>query len=116
MTDANFARFNNRLRQIEMRHGQLKSGFVRLEERDGLLVPVERVRRGRRGLPVRGLVLALGAFLLFKAFLVAYLGQITYFERVGQLADGNIVEQMGAWAMRVDAITLWLSSQIGQFI
>lgn len=113
MTDANYVRFNQRLRNIEAQHTKLKSGFVRLEERDGLLVPVERVRVGRRGLPVRGLVLALGAFLLFKAFLLASLGPITYLDRVARLADGNVVEQMGAWAMRVDVITLWISDQIG---
>lgn len=114
MADANYVRFSKRLRDIDARHRKLRSGYVRLEERNGLLIPVERVRVGRNGLPVRGLVLALGTFLVFKAFLLAYLGPITYLDRVGQLESGNIVEQMGAWAMRVDVITLWISEQIAQ--
>ena len=114
MADANYVRFNKRLRDIERRHGKLASGYVRLEERNGLLVPVERARLRRRGLPVRGLMLALGTFLVFKGFLLAHLGAITYVDRVAQLERGNIVEQMGAWAMRADPITLWISEQIAQ--
>jgi hypothetical protein len=61
-------------------------------------------------------VLALGAFLVFKAFLLASLGPVTYQERLGKLEEGNVVEQMGAWAMRVDVITDWMSEQIKQVL
>ena len=43
---------------------------------------------------------------------MAYLGAITYVDRVAQLEAGNIVEQMGAWAMRADPVTLWIADQI----
>jgi len=111
MTDANYARFNQRLHDIESRHQRRSSGFVRLVERNGILAPVERVRT-RNGLPVRGIVLALLAFLGFKGFLMAHLGAITYVDRVAKLEAGSIVEQMGAWAMRADPVTLWIADQI----
>lgn len=111
MSDANYARFNQRLHEIESRHSRRSSGFVRLTERNGILAPVERAR-ARKGLPVRGIVLSLLAFLGFKGFLMAYLGAITYVDRVAQLEAGNIVEQMGAWAMRADPVTLWIADQI----
>jgi hypothetical protein len=116
MADANYARFNKRLKDIESRHRRLSSGFVRLEERGGILVPVGRMRRSRRGVPVRGLVLALGAFLLFKGFLFAHLGAITYLDRVHELEQGSVVEQMGAWAMRADVVTMWIADQFSPFL
>lgn len=115
MADANYARFNNRVRAIERRHKRLGSGYVRLEERDGLLVPVERVRV-RRGLPLRGITLALSAFLAFKGFLLAYLGPVTYLDRVGILEGGSVVEKAGAWLMGVDPITLWIAEQFSIII
>ncbi len=111
MTDANYARFNQRLHEIESRHKGRSSGFVRLVERNGILAPAERVR-ARNGLPVRGIVLSLLAFLGFKGFLMAHLGAITYVDRVAKLEAGSIVEQMGAWAMRADPVTLWIAQQI----
>lgn len=111
MTNANYARFNERLHAIETRHKRRSSGFVRLEERNGILAPVEKTR-ARKGLPVRGIVLSLLAFLGFKGFLLAHLGAITYIDRVAQLETGNIVEQMGAWAMRTDPITLYIAEQL----
>jgi hypothetical protein len=113
MTDANYARFNKRLHEIELRHRGRSSGFVRLVERNGILTPVEKVRV-RRGVPVRGIVLALVSFLVFKGFLLTYLGALTYVDRVSQLEAGNIVEQLGAWAMRADPVTLFIADQIGR--
>lgn len=115
MADANFARFNKRVREIEGRHKRLASGYVRLEERDGLLVPVERVRP-RRSLPLRGITLSLVAFLLFKGFLLAYLGPITYGDRLAALETGNAAERLGGWIMAADPVTLWIASQIGLLI
>lgn len=115
MADANYVRFNQRLREIDRAHKKLSTGYVRLEERNGVLVPVRR-SRARRGLPVRGIILSLAVFLAFKGFLFAHLGAVTYIDRVAMLERGNIVEQMGAWAMRPDPITLFLADQINPFI
>lgn len=115
MTDANYARFNQRLNEIESRHRGQSSGFVRLVERNGILAPAEPTR-GRRGLPVRGIVLSLLAFLGFKGVLLAQLGAVTYVSRVAQLEAGTVVEQMGAWAMRVDPVTLWIADMVSKVL
>lgn len=115
MADANYARFSKRVNEIERRHKKLSSYYVRLEERDGLLVPVS-AGRGRRELPVRGIALALSAFLLFKGFLLAYLGPVAYTDRVALLESGNMAEQLGAWIMATDPATLWLAAQFNAFI
>lgn len=108
MADANQARFAKRLKNIEQRHQQLSSAYVRLEERDGLLVPV-KASRPRRGLPLRGIALTLGAFLIFKGFLLAYHGPVTYMDRVATLEEGSVVEQLGGWIMTADPITIWIA-------
>lgn len=114
MTDANYARFNERLHEIESRHKGQSSGFVRLVERNGILAPADQTR-GRRALPVRGIVLSLLAFLGFKGVLLAQLGAVTYVSRVAQLESGTIVEQMGAWAMRADPVTLFIADTVAKF-
>lgn len=115
MADINYAKFNKRLNTIEKRHQKLSSGYVRLEERNGLLVPVRRAKT-RRGFPVRGLFLTLVMFLGFKGFLLAYLGAITYVDRHAQLEQGSAIEKAGAWAMRPDPATVWIAEQIKPFL
>ncbi|WP_421701490.1 hypothetical protein [Aliiroseovarius sp.] len=113
MADANYVRFNKRLRDIDSKHRKLSRGYVQLVERDGLLVPVSTRRTARRGFPFRGLLLTLAGFLVFKAVLLTHLGPITYGERVEKLAGGTTLEQAGAWVMRADPITMWITRQIG---
>lgn len=113
MADTNHATFAARLRDINERHRRLASGYVRLEERDGLLVPVaSRRMRVRSGLPVHGIATTLGGFLVFKGFLLAYLGPATYSQRVGDLASGSLPEQIGGWLMSADRVTLWIATQL----
>lgn len=114
MSDTNRTDFYARLREIDQRHQRLASGYVRLEERDGLLVPVEGVKL-RRGAPLRGIASMLVMFLLFKSFLLAYLGVATYSGRVASLESGNTVEQIGGWIMRADPVTHFLADMIAAF-
>lgn len=113
MSDANYVRFNERLKEIEARHGKARSGFLPVEDRDGVLRPVPGDRRRRR-LPLRGLALVVLAFLLFKALLLAKLGPEAYLDRLGQLDAGNLFDRAGAWAMQLDAATLWLAEQMSR--
>ncbi len=112
--DANQARFQQRLNDITRKHRRSSGRYVRLEERDGILMPVERVRVARRP-PLRGIMLALLAFLGFKAFLFAYLGPVTYADRLAELEGGNVVEQMGAWAMRPDLVSRTIAAALPDF-
>jgi hypothetical protein len=110
MSDAKYADFQSRLRAIDQNHKRAGVGFVRLEERDGLLVPVEKVRM-HRGLPLRGIAVALTMFLVFKGFLLAYLGSVTYTGRVAALEDGSIVGKVSVWVMHADPVTQWIATQ-----
>ena len=94
MADMQQKHFSDRVQRIEKGHRNLNSGYVTLVERNGVLVPVRKVRP-RRGFPWRGLFLVLIVFLLFKAFLLAYLGPITYIDQHAKLEAGGIVEQAG---------------------
>jgi hypothetical protein len=116
MSDTGYVKFDKRLREIERRHRKAAAGYVRLEERDGLLVPVEKVRLRRGSLPLRGLALTLVAFMLFKGFVLANLGMISYQHRLSALAEGNWAEQLGAWIMYPDTVTLWIADQIRLFL
>ncbi|MBV7377892.1 hypothetical protein [Maritimibacter dapengensis] len=115
MVDINQQDFHSRLYRIERTHRNLSSGYVRLEERNGLLVPVRRVR-SRRGFPWRGLFLVLIAFLVFKASLLAQIGPVRYVEHHSKLEQGSIVEQMGAWALRPDPATVYISEKIAPYL
>jgi hypothetical protein len=116
MADASYVKFDKRLREIERRHRKAAAGFVRLEERDGLLVPVEKPAFSRRRLSPRFFVFLLAGFLLFKGVLLATIGTISYSSRVDTLAEGTWAEQVGAWVMYPDQITLWIADLIHQII
>lgn len=110
MAEANYAKFSKRMRLIEKRHRKMSHGYVQMVERDGLLVPIAR-RKARRHFPLRGLAITLALFLLFKAGLMMQLGAATYDDRVAKLAAGTSVEQVGAWVMTADPISVWISDQ-----
>lgn len=113
MTDTNHAQFAARLRGIKKRHERMAVGYVRLVERDGLLVPVpDRRIRGHSGFPLNGIAMGLAAFLVFKGFLLAYLGPVTYTQRVSGLSGGSTIEQIGGWLMAADPVTHWIAAQL----
>jgi len=107
MANANL-QFDKRARKIVKGHNRrAANGAVLRMNSDGLIEARPR-RRGPR-FPLKGLVLLVGAGMLFKGFLLAYLGGIAYSERVGLLAEGTIVEQAGAWIMQPDPVTVQLA-------
>lgn len=115
MADRNMNTFEDRLDRIKRDHRGLASGYVRLEERNGTIVPVRKVR-ARHGFPWRGLFLVLLAFVVFKSMLFSMLGPVRYVEHHARLEQGTVVERMGAWALRPDPATIYLSEKITPFI
>jgi len=110
MARANDVSFSSRVNKIDRQHRKMSRGYVRLVERDGMLIPVPD-RRSRRTFPYTGLMVTIVAFLTFKGFLLAYLGPITYTGRIEKLAEGGIGEQIGAWVMASDPIATWIAAQ-----
>ena len=113
MADA-FLQFDRRLKRIDRSHQNLSSGYVAEVGADGLITL--KAKRRKRGLPVKGMLLLVLGFLVFKALMLAHLGPEAYGERVGKLEAGTIVEQSGAWIMQADLATQWIAGQIGPFM
>jgi hypothetical protein len=113
MADPNHAIFSDRLQRISKSHRRMAGAYVKLVERDGILVP-RAARRPRRGLPLRGLIMTVAVFLLFKGFLLAQLGPITYDSRLAKLADSGTPEQVAAWVMYADPVTVWIADQFSR--
>ncbi|MGO4853743.1 hypothetical protein [Phaeovulum sp. W22_SRMD_FR3] len=108
MADENLNSFQQRLSRIDGIHAE--GGAF---EATGMLgrryFATAPVRRGRGGwLRAAGLVLA--AVLVFKSGLLAYLGAGVYGERVAQLQRGGPVDQLGAWVLVADPVTVRLAS------
>ncbi len=110
MADAKQIAFGERLSRIDKNHRQLAKGYVTSVNHDGLIIA--RPQRKASRLPLRGLFLSLAVVLVFKAAVYAQIGEAAYQDRVNLLANGTIVEKIGAYAMFADPVTLWLAQQI----
>lgn len=110
MADAKQMEFSERLGRIDKAHRQMSRGYVTSVNHDGLIIA--RPRRKSSRLPLRGLFLSLAVLLTFKGFVYAQIGEAAYTDRVNLLANGTIVERIGAYAMHADPATLWIARQI----
>ena len=106
--------FDKRLKRIVRRHEKMANGVVKTVNADGLIVARPRVYRPR--FPLRGLIVLLALGFLFKGFLLAYLGDEAYGERVASLKEGTIMEQAGAWIMQTDPATVLIADGVQRFL
>ena len=114
MADVKQIQFDQRLRRIGKHHKKLARGYVTSVNHDGLIVA--RPKRQTSLFPLRGLFLCLMTLLAFKGFLYAQLGPTSYGERVALLQSGTIVENLGAYAMTADPVTVWIAAQMEPFL
>ena len=105
------AQFVKRLEMLGRKHKQMTGGYVTRVGRDGLMTVTPK--RARRGFPLKGLVLIVMGFFVFKAFTPAAVGPITYNERLSTLADGGVVERAGAVMLAIDPLTQSLADLTG---
>jgi hypothetical protein len=99
--------FDDRLRRIDRRNRTLSRGFVLSVGRDGLIVA--RPESGRFRFPWRVMLFLLVAIMAFKVLLHAYIGPEAYGERLTRLSNGTIAEQVSAYALYADPVTVWIS-------
>lgn len=104
MAEVQVKDFQKRVRQIDRRHNKIARGYVRLVERDGLLIPKTKILKRRR-FPLRVIVLSVIGFIVFKGILVSQVGLSSYETRLETLTAGSMVERAGAWLMQVDPLT-----------
>ena len=102
--------FDKRLKRIVRRHDKMANGVVRTVNSDGLIVARPRLYKPQ--FPLKGLIVVLTLGFLFKGFLLAYLGDAGYSERLATLQSGTAVEQVGAWVMQSDPVTAFVASGI----
>lgn len=114
MSAHQFDEFERRMRRINRRHSKLSQGFVTQVTDDGLVVAKPQKPRGYA--VVRGAYLLLLVMFLFKGFLHSNLGAEAYAQQVDGLKNGNAIEQVGAFAMTADPVTLWISSTITSLV
>lgn len=110
--------FEKRLKHIMRKHDQLAKGAVKTVTSDGLIVLKPRAYRPK--FPLRGIIVVLVAGFAFKGVLLASIGDAAYAARVADLAQGGMVDRIGAWVMQIDAATMliadFISSHLGDMI
>ncbi len=106
--------FESRLRRLLRKHRALSRGYTTRMRPDGLIEA--RPRRSVNPISGRALVLFLGAFVLFKGFLIANLGTAGYADRVALLESGTFVEQAGAFAMQADPLSELAAQKLAPFL
>jgi hypothetical protein len=110
MIDRNMQRFQRRLTRIKRMHAS-GAAFEATGTLGRSYYSATRPR-ARIRLPLRPLALILAAGLLFKAAILAQMGEEAYDLRVAALAGGTVAEQAGAWVLHADPATRWLSTFI----
>ena len=81
----------------------MSHGVIHSVNHDGLIIA--RPRRAGVRFPLIGIAMGIAAFFAFKVFLLIYLGQATYNDRVDILRGGSFIEQAGAYVMSADTVT-----------
>ena len=95
--------FASRVNKLSRRHTAMARGYTASVRGDGLIVV--QPRRIQFKMPVRGFVLLMAAFMLFKGFMLASLGDQAYYERLSVLQLGSTYEQAGAFVMGIDPVS-----------
>jgi hypothetical protein len=110
MTQANSQNFDKRMERILRKHQRMSHGYVPVLTEDGLIVPAPKRRPVR--LPLRLIAFTLIGLMAFKIMLFVSIGDTAYEARVATLQAGSQWEQVGAWIMSADPVTVWAAEQI----
>lgn len=106
--------FQKRLRSLDRKNRAMERGFTTQLRADGLLVV--KPKRRVYGVSLRSVVLFLAAFICFKGFALSQVGQVTYDAKVAELAQGTVVEQLGALVMQSDPVSEFVATHLRNFI
>lgn len=89
-------------------------GVVYRMDRDGLIRP--RVRFMRPRFPIKGTLIIVTLFFVFKALLFAEMGADDYALRIDALRSGSMVEQIGAVIMQEEPVTAAIGGYLTQYL
>ncbi len=105
--------FAERLGKLGKKHQRMTHGYRTKVGADGLIVVTPKRRSlVPAGAGIKLLLLVVVGFFGFKAFALTASGPITYNERLAKLAEGSVVEQIGAKALAVDPITETIANKV----
>lgn len=104
MADPYMRDFQGRLKRIERIHKR-GGGF----EAEGTLGRSSYRQPVQKRSVMRPMILVLGCAMMLKVGLYAQIGPVDYEERVERLRQGTEVEQIGAYVMQADQVTVALS-------
>jgi len=110
-----FAHFDRRLERLDERKAALEAGHRTELDDSGLmkLIPMgERRRQINRMIPLRAAMIIAGVLLSFKGFLLYKLGFGVYTAKVASMARGDTMDQIGAWIMQIEPVTLMVYNVI----
>ncbi len=114
-----FAHFDRRLEKLEEKKAALNEGHRLEVDENGLmkLTPTgARRRKIGRMIPLRAMMIIATVLLTFKGFLLHQLGFAVYTAKVAGMARGDQVDQIGAYLMQIDPVTLWVYETIQFFV
>jgi hypothetical protein len=100
--------FDDRIARVQQRRRRLAAGATLRVGRDGLVTAHPR-RAVLPRFPLRGILMTLAGFVVFKAVLLVQLGAATYEARLESLAAGTAIERAGAWVLQIDPATAALA-------
>ena len=107
--------FNDRVNGVDKKQAKLlRRGYTTRVDRNGVIIAKPKSRRFY--FPIKGIVLMIGGFLCFKAFMLAANGPDTYQDRLAILQNGTVVEAMGARVLSVDPATQFIAGKIGPLL
>lgn len=95
--------FANRVNSVSRKHRAMAHGYTAKLRGDGLIVV--QPRKVQFKFPVRGFMLLMLIFMLFKGFMIASLGTQEYTARLNVLNNGTLYEQAGGFVMGVDPVS-----------
>ena len=109
------AQFDKRVRAVVRKHDKMRrNGVVHRVGKDGLII--SRARFARPRFPWRGVVLVIALGFAFKALLWGQIGAAGYNERVETLRQGTMIEQVGAWLLQPDQVTVYFGDMVRPYL
>ncbi|MEZ5716782.1 MAG: hypothetical protein R3D85_17520 [Paracoccaceae bacterium] len=106
--------FDERVRLLERARSRAPRGHVQVAGPDGLVFA--KKRRATPTVSARGVLYLIFGFILFKSIAMAQFGPAGYEQRLDELKQGTLIEQVGAVLMQPDRISAGLAIQIAPFL
>lgn len=105
---------DKRLNKVVRKHDRMKrNGVVHKVGRDGLIRSRPRLIAPR--FPIQGMMIIVALLLAFKALLFAQIGAGNYALKVEELRQGTVVEQVGAFIMQEEPVTVAIGGALSQY-